>query len=670
MSLISFRSQRIAALWAAIVTVATASPAPVSAQQPADLARRIADISSIAVAEYAEGVVDGRVVRPEEYDEARTFLSEAHASAERLGPEARSAVLPYLDALRRDVEALAAADRLRVTLTALRAALEAAIGVPLDPMPQAPPSLARGAALYETHCAQCHGARGAGDGPLAAPLDPPPADLTDVALRGTSPVEFFRKINVGVAGTAMPGFADALGLDDRWSLALYTSLMRYHGVSRERGAALLAERCPDCDLLISDFAWAAFLPDDSLAAVLGARLRTDEPAPSAVVAYARAAAAREALGGNHSIVAQRAVRNARRLVHEADSLARAGHTADASRRALDGYLAFEAIESAVRARDAGVATRVERAFSDYRGFVGAGRLDEAALARGRVDEALDRALQVATGEASVAVLFGQSFVILLREGLEAILIIGALTAVLTKAGAPERKRDIARGVVAALVFSVLTAVAFATLFQVSVASQEAIEGFTMLLAAGVLFWVSYWLVSKIELRRWMEFVRGQVGAALARGSGWALAAVAFLAVYREGFETVLFYAALFSSAGGAPGAVGAITGGMAAGGVVLGVLYLAMQRFGLRIPLKPFFAITSGLLYLMAFSFAGQGVAELQEAGLISVTPLDWLPAIPFLGVFPTIQTALSQLVLALALLGALGWVFWLEPRAGQQRVA
>jgi high-affinity iron transporter len=238
--------------------------------------------------------------------------------------------------------------------------------------------------------------------------------------------------------------------------------------------------------------------------------------------------------------------------------------------------------------------------------------------------------------------------------------------VLTKAGVPERRREIGVGAVAAVGASLATALVFATLFRTAVVSQEVLEGATMLVAAAVLFWVSYWLVSKVESRRWTQFVRLQVDRALASRRAWALAAVAFLAVYREGFETVLFYAALFTASDGSAAGVGGIMGGMALGAVALAVVFVLMQRYSVRLPFKPFFAATSALLYLMAFSLAGQGVAELQEAGLVSITPLDWLPAVPLLGIFPTIQTLLSQLALAVALVAALVWVFLVQRRAGR----
>jgi high-affinity iron transporter len=158
-------------------------------------------------------------------------------------------------------------------------------------------------------------------------------------------------------------------------------------------------------------------------------------------------------------------------------------------------------------------------------------------------------------------------------------------------------------------------------------------------------------------------VRTRMSMALRSRRSWALAGVAFLAVYREGFETVLFYAALVTSTDGSAGALAAVAGGAGVGALALALIYHAMQRWGVRLPLRPFFGVTSALLYCMAFSFAGQGVAALQVAGLIPATPLAWLPAVPALGIFPTFQTFVTQLTLALALGGALAWVFWLEPR-------
>ena len=649
-------------------------PFQVEAQDPAEIAvgRRVADVVDIAVAEYSEGVDDGRVVQLEELNEAKLFLEGARRTAEQLNPQLAAEVVPRLDRIATLIDALAAEDDVRSELVALRAILEVGLGVTLDPMPETAPSLTRGAVLYARDCVACHGDLGAGNGPLAAGMEPPPANLTDLeALRTVPPVEFFRKVNVGVAGTAMPAFGDSLNLYDRWSVAFYASTLRYTTEDRDAGALRMAATCTECRYLFSDFEATAMIGDDSIASLVEAwtAVPLDSTALKGMVAYGRAAGAGDELGSDRRLKALRVVRATKSEVDSAVALARAGDRASAAQTALDAYLLFERIESGVRAKDAAAARRVEESFAELRGVLQRFDQDERITkVRDEVHAALDQAGQRLTITAAPSVLLGQAFVIILREGLEALLIIGALMAFLTKAGAVERRRDVAFGVWVAIGASLVTAVAFGTLLSTATAQQEVIEGITMLLASFVLFWVSYWLISKIELRKWQAFVTTQVKSALSKRSGWALGGVAFLAVYREGFETVLFYAALYTSSDGSVAAVAGIAGGIALGAVVLGVVYYAMQRYGLRLPLKPFFTITSVFLYIMAFSFAGQGVAELQEIGWIPTTTLDWIPSVPALGIFPTMQTVMSQILLALALLGALVWVFWIEPRVARVR--
>jgi high-affinity iron transporter len=204
-------------------------------------------------------------------------------------------------------------------------------------------------------------------------------------------------------------------------------------------------------------------------------------------------------------------------------------------------------------------------------------------------------------------------------------------------------------------------VLFATVLRVSPAQQEAIEGVTMLVAAVVLFWVASWMVSKIEAERWRAFVRERLHAALASRSTLALVGIAFLAVYREGVETVLFYAALAGTVE-SPAGAGAVLGGFVVGAVALAALYGALRRGGVRIPIRPFFAVTGVLLTIMAVSFAGKGVSELQVAGWVPATPLR-LPALPALGIFPTVQTVGAQALIAVAFVIAVVWVA--RPAAG-----
>lgn len=658
------RSLRITALAGGYVALASTT-AVLAQVDRAERAQRIASMVSVAADEYRLGVVRGRVVRSEEVKEAELFLTEALGKVAELGSEA-SRARQLLDSMLYKVSSRSAAEELVPLLEEFLSELERVVGLSLDPAPREVPSIVAGSALYGEFCAKCHGVSGAGDGPLAEGMIPAPTDFADLeSVRPASPLDFFRKLDVGVAGTAMPAFGHRLSFDDRWALALYASTLRYTDAQRARGSRLLEERCPSCVVRVSDFRETSQVSDDSLAVLLAAGTGLDgsDSLLSDAVAFARLAGAVEFLGRDKEIRAALVALQVKERLNAAVRLFVAGDKDAADARAVDGYLAFEHIERAIKARELRAAARVELAFANFRAAIAGSDLPAVNRAREEVEGALDAAVLALSRSSTIPVLLGQSIVIMLREGLEAILIVGALIAFLTKAGATRRRREIVRGVLAAVAASLATAVAFATVLSGAVASQELLEGLTMLLAALVLFWVSYWLVSKIEIRKWQQFIANQMAKALSSRRALALAGVAFLAVYREGFETVLFYMALFAAADGAVGGAAAIFGGMVTGAVLLGAVYYVVLRYGVRMPLKPFFAVTSAFLYLMAFSFAGKGIAELQQAGYVSSTPLSWLPTIPALGVFPTTQTASIQLLLALAFAGALFWVFWLEPR-------
>lgn len=234
----------------------------------------------------------------------------------------------------------------------------------------------------------------------------------------------------------------------------------------------------------------------------------------------------------------------------------------------------------------------------------------------------------------------KSTLILLREGVEAMLIIGALAAYMRRAGAADRIWVLHSGVAIAIPLSLLTGWALTGVLQAAGASRPVIEGCTMLLAAGVLFYVGFWLFSRREAQRWQAWIAGQVDSALSQGSALALGAAACLAVYREGAETVLFYHALFV---GSPEQGGAIAAGIGAAAALLVVLYVALDYFSIRLPYKPFFTATAILVYGLGVVFLGQGLIELQASGSLPATPLDNWPQIAWLGISPTMQGMLAQ---------------------------
>ena len=246
-----------------------------------------------------------------------------------------------------------------------------------------------------------------------------------------------------------------------------------------------------------------------------------------------------------------------------------------------------------------------------------------------------------------------SLLIILREGFEAILVVAAIAAYLNRSNRADLVRVVYLNALAAIAASVLTAIILQKIFKISGAQQEILEGLTMLLATVVLFFVSNWMFSKAQAQAWQHYIDDKVKAAATGGNALALGAAAFLAVYREGAETILFYQAMLA---GAEGNSTMIWIGFAIGSVALVFVFLLVRYGSLRIPLKPFFLGTSILMYIMAIAFAGGGIKELQEGDLVGVTPLNVVPTIDLLGVYPTLQTLTPQLILVALALFSMGF--------------
>ena len=247
-----------------------------------------------------------------------------------------------------------------------------------------------------------------------------------------------------------------------------------------------------------------------------------------------------------------------------------------------------------------------------------------------------------------------SLIIIVREGLEAVLLIGALLAYLTatRASAQDRRR-IWLGAAGGIAASFVTWVAAMTIIPLGGASRELVEGITALIAVAVLLYVSHWLFQKTYIHDWKQYLRDHLGSAISRRSAFAMMGLSFAAVYREGFETVLFYQALLFDAGGR-----AVLAGFLPGVLIISIVGWAIIRAGVTLPLKRVFAVTNSILLYLAFVFLGKGIYNLQESGAFSAHPIPWLPSHPALqqvfGFYPLIETVGAQLALASVLVLAL----------------
>jgi len=273
--------------------------------------------------------------------------------------------------------------------------------------------------------------------------------------------------------------------------------------------------------------------------------------------------------------------------------------------------------------------------------------------------------------------FFSSLVTILREGVEVILVVTMLLALVAKAavgpgqanssqtkdsvgpqaGASRASRAVWWGVGLAAVASVATA-ALLNVMMISTSGsvREILEGVVMLVASAILFYVSYWLVSQLEAKRWMDFLKKQARHGLELGGQGTLAATAFLAVYREGAETSLMYQALLGSEGRTESGFLGLAAGLALGIVILAVIAYLIRATSVRLPMRVFFKLSGLFLFALAIVFAGNGVFELQNAGLLLTTNLAWLGhGLPWVGLYPNLQVASVQ---GLLLAGAvLAWL-------------
>ncbi len=244
--------------------------------------------------------------------------------------------------------------------------------------------------------------------------------------------------------------------------------------------------------------------------------------------------------------------------------------------------------------------------------------------------------------------FIQAAVILLREGLEALLVLAALAGYLVRAGGEHRVRTLYIGALAAVGCSIVLAWIFAV-FN-SGGHNDLFEAVVILAAAVLMLYVSGWLMAKQDPKGWQDYLSSKASQALEKDTAWAVGALAFFAVFREGAETVLFIQAIASTEGGWSAG---LIGGLIAGALALAVLFYFINMIARRIPLRPLFILTSAFLFLMAIKFIGEAIQEFQEQNLVSFTEVDGASWLAALGLNPSVEALSIQFLVILAALAS-----------------
>ena len=312
------------------------------------------------------------------------------------------------------------------------------------------------------------------------------------------------------------------------------------------------------------------------------------------------------------------------------------------------------MENKVGSRDSNFKAELEGYFTRLVSLMKAGQGDKLQDQAVGLSQNLAKAVDMLQdGEQSDWSMFLYSLLIILREGLEALLIVAAIVAYMVKNNHHDKLPIIRQSVYVALVASVVTAFIFQLIFENSGQNRELLEGFTMIIAVFMLFSMSYWLLSKVEAQNWKRYLEGKLSTALTAGSLFGLWVTSFLAIYREGAETVLFYYALIGDAKSAV-SLAYLLAGFVSGAILLAICYFIMRYSVVKLPLKPFFMFTGSFMYLMAFVFAGKSVLELIEGKLFEPTLVAKVPEISWLGIYPYVETLMPQAILILAAIFAL----------------
>lgn len=586
--------------WLIVPVLALCSFA-VSANSPEGASQALHLIDYIG-ADYPPTVEDGKVIDETEYREQLEFLAVLKGLIADLPDRPEHAELVQgVSALQTAIEQHE--DGVNVARAARQLGAKLAAAYEVSQAPVITPDPARGATLYTQQCSVCHGVTGAGDGPASVGMTPPPANLRDaVRLDRLSLYAIFNTLTLGVEGTDMPSFADQLDERQRWDLATYVA-----GLSADPAAAKADKTYNLADL-------ARQTPNEVL---------TAEGPQAAATFRAQRAQPPQVKRGPAQLLDYTVATLDKSLAAYRD-----GDHEQAYYLSVAAYLeGFELVESSLDNVDSNVRKNTEKALMAYRQSLQDG------MPIAQVEQRLEAAKALLKESAGLLGSDGLSWslsyisglLILLREGLEAILVLAAILAFLRNTGQQSAVRSVNAGWALALVAGLATWALAAYVIDVSGAQRELLEGCTALFASVMVLWLGVWMHDRRHAAAWQDYIKSSL---VSGGGRFGFAILAFFSVYRELFEVILFYETLWLQAG--PAGHNAVLAGGATALVLLIGLAWVILRGSAKLPLALFFGINAALLCALSVVFAGHGVKALQEAGIFGTRPVaffefDWL---------------------------------------------
>jgi len=583
--------------------------------------RALVHLLDYLASDYGGAVQNGKVISDGEYQEQVEFANLAVEMVGTLPSEEKNhSIKKNILQLRKKILNKASATE----VASLAADIKTEV-VAITHLPTAPkvwPSLNKGKELFAANCTSCHGMSGHGDGPSAIALTPKPANFHDNELmKNVSPFRAFNVIRVGIPGTGMAAFT-TLSEEDIWNLSFYLLSLRFQDQKHERSSApsmSLSEIASSSDVeLLSKIPGKNEEEKKTVLAAL--RLHEDDGSGSGSLKFAK-----DQLDNSLQAYKEKDFDKSKSL-------------------AISAYLeGIELIEPKLRSKDPNLLGTIEKRMAEVRSAIslrasfetmGAAVLD----AKNTIDE-IDHALS--REESSPWLTFSMSSGILFREGFEALLIVLAILGVVRAVGARRASRSVHAGWIVGILLGIVCWFFSGWLIRMSGAQREYTEGIAALLAVTVLLYMGFWLHSRTEISRWNAFIDGRVRQALEGGSRWGLFLLAFIAVFREAFETVLFLRAIWIEGGG--NAKAAMTAGVFSALAVVIILGGLLLKYSVRLPIRQLFSVSSVIMGILSVILVGKGFHSLQETGIVSATVYSIPLQFPLLGVFPTIETMIAQ---------------------------
>ena len=621
--------------WLMLPVLALCSLA-VSANSPEGASQALHLIDYIG-ADYPPTVEDGKVIDETEYHEQLEFLAVLKGLIADLPERAERAELAQgVNALQTAIEQRE--DGAAVAREARQLGAKLAVAYEVSQAPVITPDPTRGAPLYAQHCSVCHGEAGAGDGPAGVGMSPPPANLRDAGrLDRLSLYAIYNTLGLGVEGTDMPSFADQLDERQRWDLATYIA-----GLSADPNAAKADKTYNLADL-------ARQTPNEVLVA---------EGPQAAATFRAQRAQPPQVVRGPAQLLDYTSA-----TLDKSLAAYRAGDREQAYDLSVAAYLeGFELVESSLDNVDSNVRKSTEKALMAYRQSLQDGLPIEQVEQRLEAAKALLKASAGLLGSdgLSGSLSYISGLLILLREGLEAILVLAAILAFLRNTGQQSAVRSVNVGWALALVAGLATWALAAYVIDVSGAQRELLEGCTALFASVMVLWLGVWMHDRRHAAAWQDYIKSSL---VSGGGRFGFAILAFFSVYRELFEVILFYETLWLQAG--PAGHNAVLAGGATALVLLIGLAWVILRGSAKLPLAMFFGINAALLCALSVVFAGHGVKALQEAGIFGTRPVPFFE-FDWLGIHADAYSLGAQAVALLAIIVLYSRSKWAEKRRVQ----